>query len=211
MVLCDMTCWLPLAREQMMPHRIQNHYFISCHLWAHNQHFIKTIHLCQTFHSVRRKRSFQLNLDTSDCCCYSKGSMSSFLPQTVWWQWLHGVAVQVYTEMLTQADPFLCWSHTLLPQAGWRPRRDQGHEAQARRWAGWGSGHNPTIAGRRGLGEMLERIGWSWRRCWKEGKWSCRKEELLLWLWSDWVRWKALQLNASSSPCPEGGMVGMRS
>lgn len=62
--------------------------------------------------------------------------------------------------------------------------------------------------GRPESGGMKEEDEWSWRRHWRGGKWSCRRGELLLWLWSDWGRWRELQLNASSWICPDGRRVG---
>lgn len=139
--------------------------------------------------------------------------MSSFLLRTVWWRWLRGAAVPVCPESSSPNGPFLCSSQTLQIPADSGPRQDPGHESQARCWAESGSGHNPRSARMPEWGEMRERQEWSWRmswwRNWRGGKWGCRTEELLLWLWSDWGRWRELQLNASSSPCPEEERVEM--
>lgn len=142
-----------------------------------------------------------------------RSSTSSFLPRTAWWRWLHGAAAPALPEMSPPNGPFVCCSQTLRLWAGSVPRLDPRGEAQARRWAEWGSGHSPRSARRPGSGEMEDWAGWSWRmrswrKNWRAGKWSCRTEELLLWLWSDWGRWRELQPNACSSPRSKVGIVG---
>lgn len=163
--------------------------------------------LCETFFTL-------ILLAKSPHSCLQRSSTSSSLLQTVWWRWLREAAAPARPGSSTPIGPFPCWTRTLRLWAGSGPRLDPGHGPRARRWAEWGSGRNPRSAGRPGSGEMKEREEWSWRgrrkRSWRGGRWSCRTEELLLWLWSDWGRWRELRLYVSASPCPEGGMVETR-
>lgn len=132
-------------------------------------------------------------------------STSSFLPPEVWWWRLHGAAAGACSELSTPYGPFLCWPQTLRLRAGLGPRQDPQCDAQPRHWAGSGSGRNPRSARKPGLGEMKEGQTWSWTRSCREEKWSCRKEELLLWIWTDWVSWRARGLIVLSPHCPDGG------
>lgn len=134
-----------------------------------------------------------------------RNSTNSFVLQKVWLRCLRGAAVWDCREMWTQNDPSLCWLQTARHQASSRPRQDPGFEAETRSWAERGSGHNPRSAERQELGEIKERKERSWRmtRCWKEGRWNCHTEVLLLWLWRSWGRRRAEGLHGLFCPFPE--------
>lgn len=142
--------------------------------------------------TLKKKKKRQKLLILQNDSNIGSFSTSSFLPQIVLWQQLRGAASPVCSELSTPNGPFPCWPQTLPRQASSGPRQARGDEARTRRWAKWGSGRNPRSARRPESGEMKARWVWSWRRSWwrnwREEKWRCRKEALLLWLYSDWAR-----------------------